>query len=80
MPVLYLFTFITVTFIFYLDKLWLFVFYRKPQNFDHTLCQRARGALWFVSIVHCGFAIFIYGSQNLFYSSDKEKVADIGEP
>jgi hypothetical protein len=31
------------------------------------MSKYARNALWIVAFLHCAFAIFIYGNQNIFY-------------
>jgi hypothetical protein len=41
------------------------------------MCEQARSALWFISLIHCGFAIYIFGNQDIFYNPDERSKADL---
>ena len=75
LPFLYLTTFFTIFFLYWFDKfgsnldinIIVFKIYREPEKFDRSLSIMLKRFMWFGIIVHCAFAIYIYGSSNLFY-------------
>lgn len=47
----------------------VFTTYRKPIILDMALTIVVKRLLWLLVIIHIGFAIYIYGSTNLFYET-----------
>lgn len=70
LPFLYVTTFLTILFLYFIDKQFLLTnLYKKPVIFDLALTEVVRKVLWLALAVHIAFSVYIYGSSNLFYEA-----------
>jgi len=68
LPFLFMSTFVTLGLIYYVDKLLLLKFFRKPDHFDERMQETVRNVMIFILIIHCPFAIWTYGEPDVFGS------------
>ena len=50
---------------------------RKPDNFDEDLELRVQESLYYIAFVHVIFAIWIYGSTDIFQSDPSSEISGI---
>ncbi|CAD8115219.1 unnamed protein product [Paramecium primaurelia] len=74
LPFLYFITMLTIWFLYFVDKISIFSTYRKPIRLDQIISESVRKYLWIAVIIHLSFAIYIFGSSNLFYETTEAKI------
>jgi len=65
-PLLYPVTLLTVIFIYWVDKVLFLKLYKLPKNFDEKIQETVRLTLEFLLLIHISFAIWTYGSPDIF--------------
>lgn len=72
-PILYLTSFIHLTALCWIDKIWVLKICTSSKNFDSSMESYVRDVLSFVPLVHSLFAIFIFGNNSIFMTSENEE-------
>lgn len=63
LPIMYFLTFLHLGILYWFDKIWVFTVCRIPKNYDEQMQNLARFILYIIPLVHCIFAIYIYGNS-----------------
>ncbi|KAL4505499.1 hypothetical protein ABPG72_002561 [Tetrahymena utriculariae] len=66
-PILYFVSFLHLTVLYWLDKIFLFKVCKIPPNFDQQMATMARTMLYIVPFLHTIFSIYIYGNTDIFF-------------
>ncbi|EAR88902.2 transmembrane protein, putative (macronuclear) [Tetrahymena thermophila SB210] len=66
-PILYFVSFLHLTVLYWLDKIFLFKICKIPPNFDQQMATMARTMLYLVPFLHTIFSIYIYGNTDIFF-------------
>ena len=63
MPILYLVTFVHLSVMFWIDKIYLLRVCRTPKNYDRYMAEKVRQVLFYAPIVHILFAVALFGNN-----------------
>jgi hypothetical protein len=79
MPILYVCCFLFMFITYWVDKILLLRFYRKPPNIDLFVAELFDIMILFGMILHFAFAIWMYGNKGILYSAPVKILDDIAE-
>ena len=79
MPILYFFTFLHLFLCFWIDKLLILRYYRKPADFDLKVAKFYLHIAVFGIIFHCLFAIWVFGNPDYIADASKSWLSGFSE-
>ena len=66
MPLLNVFCFFTLVFLYWIDKYLILHHYKKPPRYSPIFNDRILVVLPYAVILHCAFALYMFGSESIF--------------
>lgn len=66
MPILNVLCFFTLFFMYWIDKILILRYFRKPPMVNHSLNDRVIAILPYAIIMHCAVSLYMYGSHTIF--------------
>ena len=78
-PVLNIFCFFTIFFLYWVDKYLILNHYKRPPKYSQAFNDRILILLPFAVIIHCAISQYAYGTQHIFPTGFHLSEDDFGE-
>ena len=78
LPILNIFCFFTIVFLYWVDKYLILNHYKKPPKYSENFNDRILTLLPFAVIIHCAIAQYMYGTEHIFPTGFHEAESDEG--